>query len=75
MALFWLVQRREAGRFAPYLLTTPLVSSALGVSFFGDVLTERLIAGAVATLAGVAVVALAERGRTASETAVEAGPP
>ena len=61
VALFWLVQRREAGRFAPYLLTTPLVSSALGVSFFGDVITWRLLAGAAATLGGVAVVALAER--------------
>ncbi len=60
-ALFWLVQRREAGRFAPYLLTTPLVSSALGVSFFGDVITWRLVVGALATLGGVAVVALAER--------------
>jgi O-acetylserine/cysteine efflux transporter len=61
VALFWLVQRREAGRFAPYLLTTPLVSSALGVSFFGDVITWRLVAGAAAALGGVAVVALAER--------------
>ena len=61
VALFWLVQRREAGRFAPYLLTTPLVSSALGVSFFGDVITWRLVVGALATLGGVAVVALAER--------------
>ena len=61
VALFWLVQRREAGRFAPYLLTTPLVSSALGVSFFGDMITWRLVVGALATLGGVAVVALAER--------------
>ena len=61
VALFWLVQRRQAGRFAPYMLTTPLVSSALGVTFFGDVITWRLVAGAAATLGGVAVVALAER--------------
>ena len=61
VALFWLVQRRQAGRFAPYLLTTPLVSSALGVTFFGDVITWRLVVGAAATLGGVAVVALAER--------------
>ena len=61
VALFWLVQRREAGRFAPYMLATPLVSSALGVAFFGDVITVRLLAGAAATLGGVAVVALAER--------------
>jgi O-acetylserine/cysteine efflux transporter len=67
-ALFWLVQRREAGRFAPYLLTTPLVSAAFGVGFFGDVLTFHLIVGAAGTLAGVAIVALAERGRPTAET-------
>jgi O-acetylserine/cysteine efflux transporter len=61
VALFWLVQRRQAGRFAPYLLTTPLVSSALGVGFFGDHITWRLVIGAAATLGGVAIVALAER--------------
>ena len=61
VALFWLVQRREAGRFAPYLLSTPLVSSAFGVAFFGDVITFRLLVGAAATLGGVAAVALAER--------------
>lgn len=61
VALFWLVQRREASRFAPYLLSTPLVSSALGVAIFGDVITPRLLVGAAATMGGVAVVALAER--------------
>jgi O-acetylserine/cysteine efflux transporter len=74
VALFWLVQRREAGRFSPYLLTTPLVSSLFGVTFFGDVLTWRLFVGAAGTLAGVAIVALAERGRPTAE-AVEAGAP
>ncbi len=74
-ALFWLVQRREASRFTPYLLTTPLVSSALGVAFFGDVLTLRLLVGAAGTLAGVAVVALAERRRPGGAAAVESGAP
>jgi O-acetylserine/cysteine efflux transporter len=74
VAMFWLVQRREAGRFAPYLLTTPLVTAVLGVSFFGDVLGPRLILGAAATLGGVAIVALAERRRPAgvSEAAAAA---
>ncbi len=63
--LFWLVQRREASRFTPYLLTTPLVTSVLGVLAFHDVITPRLAVGAAATLGGVAVVALAERRRTA----------
>jgi O-acetylserine/cysteine efflux transporter len=60
--LFWLVQRREAGRVTPYLLTTPLVSIAIGWGFLGDVLTAQILIGAAVTIGGVAVVALAERG-------------
>lgn len=60
--LFWLVQRREAGRVTPYLLTTPLVSILIGVAFLGDVLTAQIIVGATMTIGGVGVVALAERG-------------
>ena len=64
VALFWLLQRREASRFTPYLLTTPMVTTLLGVTLFRDPLTPRLIVGGVATLAGVALVALADRRRT-----------
>ena len=71
VALFWLVQRREAGRFTPYLLATPLVSSTLGVTLFHDVLTPRLIVGGLATLVGVALVALAERRRAQSAIELE----
>ena len=60
--LFWLVQRREAGRVTPYLLSTPIVSIGIGVAFLGDVLTAQIVVGACATIGGVAVVALAERG-------------
>ena len=60
--LFWLVQRREAGRVTPYLLSTPVVSIAIGVGFLGDVLTPQIAIGAAVTIGGVAVVALAERG-------------
>ena len=56
--LFWLVQRREAGRVTPYFLLTPLVSCTIGVVFMGDVLSPQLVIGATATLAGVALVAL-----------------
>jgi len=56
--LFWLVQRREAGRVTPYFLLTPLVSCTIGVLFMGDVLSPQLVIGATATLAGVALVAL-----------------
>ena len=66
--LFWLVQRREAGRVTPYLLTTPVVSILIGVGFLGDVLTLQIVAGAAMTIGGVAVVALAERGLRAGAT-------
>jgi len=56
--LFWLVQRREAGRVTPYFLLTPLVSCTIGVAFMGDLLSPQLVIGAAATMAGVALVAL-----------------
>lgn len=60
--VFWLVQKREAGRVTPYLLATPVVSILIGWGFMGDVLTAQILAGAALSIAGVAVVALAERG-------------
>ena len=60
--LFWLVQRREPSRVTPYMLTSPIVSCLIGVTLMGDVLTPQLVVGAVASIGGVAIVALAERG-------------
>lgn len=60
--MFWLVQRREAGRVTPYLLATPVVSILIGAVFLDDVLTAQILTGAALTMGGVAVVALAERG-------------
>ncbi|MDP3405640.1 MAG: DMT family transporter [Brevundimonas sp.] len=60
--VFWLVQKREAGRVTPYFLATPVVSIAIGWGLLGDVLTPQILTGAALTLGGVAVVALAERG-------------
>ena len=60
--MFWLVQRREAGRVTPYLLATPVISILIGAAFLGDVLTAQILTGAALTIGGVAVVALAERG-------------
>ena len=60
--LFWLVQRREAGRVTPYLLATPVVSMAIGWGFMGDVLTPQILIGSAVAMGGVALVALAERG-------------
>lgn len=60
--VFWLVQKREAGRVTPYFLVTPVVSMAIGWGFMGDILTPQILTGAALTMGGVAVVALAERG-------------
>lgn len=60
--VFWLVQKREAGRVTPYLLATPVVSILIGWAFMGDVLTAQILTGAALTMGGVAVVSLAERG-------------
>jgi O-acetylserine/cysteine efflux transporter len=61
--MFWLVQRREAGRVTPYFLATPLVSGVIGVTLLGDTLTPQVVVGGLATLAGVGIVAVAERRR------------
>ena len=73
--LFWLVQRREAGRVTAYLLATPVVSCAIGVGLMGDVLTPQIVIGGLATIAGVGLVALAERWprKTAAVEAVGEG--
>jgi O-acetylserine/cysteine efflux transporter len=67
--LFWLVQRREAGRVTPYFLLTPLVSCTIGVLFLGDTLSPQLLIGGAATMAGVALVALTEK-RAKAEAAL-----
>lgn len=59
--LFWLVQRREAGRVTPYLLGATAVSVLIGWLFMGDVLTPQIITGAALTLVGVVVVSIGER--------------
>lgn len=60
--LFWLVQRREAGRVTPYLLGSTVVSVLVGWYYMGDVLTPQIVVGAGLTLVGVIVVSLGERG-------------
>ena len=60
--VFWLVQRREAGRVTPYFLATPVVTILIGWLFLGDTLTVQILTGAALTMGGVGVVALAERG-------------
>lgn len=59
--VFWLVQKREAGRVTPYFLATPVVSMLIGWGLMGDVLTPQILTGAAITLLGVGVVAAVER--------------
>jgi O-acetylserine/cysteine efflux transporter len=59
--LFWLVQRREAGRVTPYLLLTPVCSIAIGAVLLGDVLTPQILIGSAAVIGGIALVSAAER--------------
>lgn len=70
--LFWLVQRREAGRVTPYFLLTPLVSCSIGILFLGDRLTPQLLIGGGATMVGVALVAMTEKRIKPEEALVEA---
>jgi len=69
--LFWLVQRREAGRVTPYFLLTPLVSCSIGILLLGDKLTLQLLIGGGATMVGVALVALTEKRAKAAEALAE----
>ena len=66
--LFWLVQRHQAGRVTPWFLLTPLISCAIGVGLMGDALTPQLLIGGLASMAGVALVALSERKIAAAAT-------
>ena len=67
--VFWLVQRREAGRVTPYLLGSPLVSILIGWLWMGDVLTPQILTGVAIALFGVVTVALGERGLRAGAPA------
>jgi O-acetylserine/cysteine efflux transporter len=67
--VFWLVQRREAGRVTPYLLGSPIVSILIGWLFMGDVLTPQILTGVAIALVGVVTVALGERGLRAGAPA------
>jgi O-acetylserine/cysteine efflux transporter len=59
--MFQLVQRYEVSRTTPFLFISPVIGVALGVIVLGDPLTWQFLLGAVLTLAGVALVAMAER--------------
>lgn len=57
-AYYGLIARYEANLLAPLTLMTPLATIAFGVTFTGDRLDARMIAGTSLALAGVLIVAL-----------------
>lgn len=62
--LFRLVKTYEVSRTTPYMLLTPVVSFTLAAAVLGDQVTPQILAGAGLAMAGVALVALAERRRS-----------
>jgi O-acetylserine/cysteine efflux transporter len=61
--MFRLVQTYEVSRTTPYMLVTPVISFTLAALVLGDEITPRILIGAGLAMAGVALVALAERRR------------
>lgn len=59
--MFRLVQKYEVARTTPYMFLSPVIAIAAGIWFFGDPVSPQLLAGAVLTLIGVAIVTMAER--------------
>ncbi len=59
--MFQLLQKYEVSRTTPYMLLTPIVSFSLAALVLGDEITPRILTGAGLAMAGVALVAWAER--------------
>lgn len=60
---FWLLRRYPIPLMAPFLLLSPVIGVLMGVYWFGDPLTLRMIAGGVLTLAGVLIITIREGSR------------
>ena len=58
---FYLVQRYPVTSVAPVTTLSPVFSVVLCVLFLGEVLSVRLVVGAVCTLVGVAIITLREK--------------
>jgi len=69
---FWLLQRYPIPLMAPFLLLSPVIGVMMGVLWFGDPLTWRMIVGGVLALAGVLIITIREgRRRPAPIAAAE----
>ena len=54
--IYYLLQRYEVSTTAPLTLLAPIFTVGFSVTLLGDVLTERMIIGAVVALIGVLIV-------------------
>lgn len=59
--MFRLLQKYEVSRTTPYMLLTPVISFSLAAFALGDRITPQILLGAGMAMAGVALVAWAER--------------
>lgn len=57
---YWLLQRHSIARLAPFMLLSPVLSALLGVVWFGNVLSWRLVCGGLLTLSGTLIIMLRE---------------
>jgi len=58
---YWMLQRHEVSRIAPFLLLSPLFTVLFGVLLMGDSLTWRIMLGGAMTLAGVTIINLRDK--------------
>lgn len=64
---YFLLQRNPVSSVTPYFLLTPVFGVFFSVIFLDEVLTGRMIAGALVTFMGIAVVTFRERQRALSK--------
>lgn len=60
---YYLLRRYPIPLMAPYLLIAPILGVFLGVVWFGDVLTWRMVVGGIITLTGVLIITIREGAR------------
>jgi O-acetylserine/cysteine efflux transporter len=54
--VYYLLGRYPVSVTAPIMLLTPIIAIVFGVTIWGDVLTLKLVIGAITTISGVAII-------------------
>ncbi|ESR27344.1 DMT family transporter [Lutibaculum baratangense] len=57
---YWILQRHEITRVAPFALLAPVFGAVLGIVLLGDVVTWRIVVGGLLTLSGVFIITVRE---------------